>query len=142
MKIAEVLTELQKRLSTPGPGRRFYIVTGTYHAIHALKENLLKKRESGLKPFSEINFISLSNDLINYMKEKGNLQKAIDAERLERYSTVGRWLKDEFEEFLTKELKSSQIICLNDLELIYGYELSLAFLWDWAVSDKQVIVLV
>lgn len=142
MTVAEILSELQKKLMTPGPSRRFYVVTGTYPLLSEFKKKLIEKRKGKVKPFDDLKFLSLNDDLIDYMEKIGIFDKAIESERNEKYDSVRKRLKEALENFLTTALKANSIICIGDLELAYGYELSLTFLWNWAVNEKQIVVLV
>jgi hypothetical protein len=140
--VAEILSELQKKLTASGPSRRFYVVTGTYSLLVEFKKKLLEKQKRKVKPFGELKLLSLNDDLINFMEKGGILEKAIDSEKAEKYDSTRKRLKEALENFLTSELKASNIICISDLELPYGYGLSLTFLWNWAVNEKQIIILV
>jgi hypothetical protein len=142
MTIAEVLSELQKKLTAPGPSRRFYVVTGTYPLLAEFKSKLIEKQKRKVKPFNGLKLVSLNDDLINYMETLGILDKVIESERDEKYDSVRKRLKEALENLLTSELKTSNTICISDLELSYGYGLSLTFLWNWAVNEKQIIILV
>ena len=140
MKVADVLPQLQKRLRAKVPGRKTYVVTGRPRDLAEFRKKLRDLVAGGGYP--QVKCLSLNDDFLAYLKDKGVLEMLIQDERALRKQSVQTKLQKRLKEFLTSALKAHGLLGLHDFELVFGYRLELEFLWEWAVNGRQIVFLV
>lgn len=138
MRIPQICRELKEKISAGSPGRNLYSVVGGYDQL----ERFVKEFEGISERSWRMRFIPMNKDFLGYLESVGLLEKLIDFERGERKQSVRSGLEKAFKEWVTSLLTKYDTLVLHGFELLYSYDLSLEFLWEWAKEEKKVIFLI
>lgn len=135
----ETITELGRRFREPARDRRVYAVLGTYGQLRKFVPKIreLCKQDS----FGEkVIFCDLNSSLLDYLKDKGMLQKCLDlAERL-RNKELTRIMEEAWHGWLSATVKANNGLLLAGFELFYSYldSNALALVRQYAINGKHI----
>jgi len=138
MRIPQICRELKEKISAGSPGRNLYSVVGGYYQL----EKFVKEFEGISEHSWQMHIVSMDEDFLRYLERAGLLEKLIDFERREREQSVRGGLEKAFKDWITSLLTKYDTLVLYGFELLYSYELSFEFLWEWAKEKKKVIFLI
>ena len=138
MRIPQICRELKRKISAGSPGRNLYSVLGTYDQL----ENFSSEFKGVADSSWNMRVFSLTRDFIAYVENKGLLDELVENERKDRSETVRSNLEKAVKDCLTSLIRQHNVLLLRDFELLYAYDLSFEFLWEWAKEGKKVVFLI
>lgn len=138
MRIPQICRELKEKISAGSPGRNLYSVVGGYDQL----ERFVKEFEGISERSWRMRFVPMNKDFLEYLESVDLLEKLIDFERRERKQSVRSGLEKSFKDWITSLLTKYDTLVLHGFELLYSYDLSFEFLWEWAKGEKKVIFLI
>jgi hypothetical protein len=138
MRIPQICRELKEKISAGSPGRNLYSVIGGYEEL----ERFVKEFEGISERSWRMHIVSMNKDFLGYLESVSLLEKLIDFESKEKKHSVRNGLEKAFKNWITSLLTKYDTLVLYGFELLYAYDLSFEFLWEWAKEEKKVIFLI
>jgi len=143
----EILRELGALFGVQAHDRHVYCVYGPYAKLQPFAKRLRQETGKGsLNTLGKVEFLSLNNDLIHYLKDKGTYDEAaaLADKGRDRFKAV---LSAAFRDLVTSRIEAPGVVglVLADFELLYAYDLGgndISLARQVAINGKRVCLLV
>lgn len=145
----QILQELGRLFLGPAADRHVYVVYGPYEQLRPFARRLRQEAERGSfhNHHGDVEFLSLTHDLIDFIQSKGLGTRADQLAATGRDEEMRRLLADAFRDLITSRIECQDVYSLivADFELLYAFDLgnnTLPFLRQVAINGKRVCLLV
>ncbi len=144
----QILQELAKLFLTPAHDRSVYTVFGPYSHLRPFQKRFAEEvRRGSFNTLGRIEYLSLTGDLIAYLKAKGTYERAQQSARQRRDEEFRALLSRSFRDLITGRIEAPGMLglVLADFELLYAYDLGandISIFRQVAINGKRVCLLV
>jgi len=145
---ASILQSLAKLFRADAHDRHVYCVFGPYERLRLFQKRLRKQVVQGdFNERGQVQYLSLSHDIVEHMKAKGSYDRAVGLARCRRDEEFRQILSETFRDLVTSriEAKDALGLVLADFELLYAYDLGnhdIPIARQVAINGKRVCLLV
>jgi hypothetical protein len=145
----KILEKLGKLFMTPAHDRHVYTVFGDYSQLRPFQRSIREQVRRGdfNNTLGKVEYLSLNDDLIAFIRGKGLEEKADQLARNNRKEEMRRLLSDSFRHFITQRIEAPDTLALilADFELLYAYDLGendISIVRQVAINGKRICLLV
>jgi hypothetical protein len=136
MNYTDIIIELRKKLDIP-VGRHLYGVLGTYKKLDIFSQELQRASLSDGNTFPAP--LSVNEGIINAFSDEEF--REIVKNEARRPEPTRMSVRNAFEAFLRENFAKSELLILEDLELIFAYDIDLSPLRTMATDERRIVLL-
>jgi hypothetical protein len=136
MNDADVIEALRVKLSVPS-GRHLYGILGTYARLRSFAAELAQARTREGEPFPAP--LSVNRGVLKAIPDE-EFRRLVEDEA-KRPEPTAAHVAQAFERFLRDALKVRSLIVLDNLEILFAYNLELSLLRTLATDEQRMVVL-
>jgi hypothetical protein len=136
VKDTDIIESIMGKLSVP-VGRHLYGVLGSYRALERFSSKLHEAKTLDGKPFPKP--LSVNRGILDAIPDE-EFKKLVQDEAKRPEPTTDH-VKQAFESFLRSILRRDGLVILNNLEMLFAYNVDLNALRAMAADDFRIILL-